>query len=184
MKTGLNSMYLKKKDDVRFILIVSFICGTIFNLFLPFARHKFEDPAVIYHTGYYHNEKDIRIYLILTFLFLFNLPYFIYGLVTVRNIDFKLYMWYIFLGKGIIDQIKGSSIFLVGLPKITYEEIPPIDDAFDSIVFDISFEKRLFQSEIRDSSTGFKDELVKKLAYQEKKKTHHSFSRLTDSQFS
>ena len=83
-----------------------------------------------------------------------------------------------------IDQIKGSSIFLVGLPKITYEEIPSIDDAFDSIVFDISFEKRLFQSEIRDSSTGFKDELVKKFAYQEKKKKHQRFSRLKDSQFS
>ena len=92
MKTGLNSMYLKKKDDVRFILIVSFICVTIFTLFNPLARYKFEDPAVIYHTGYYHKEPNMKIYLILIFLFLFNLPYFIYGLVTVRNIDVKLYM--------------------------------------------------------------------------------------------
>ena len=54
-------------------------------------------------------------------------------------------MCYIFLDNGMIEKIQSSSIFLIGKPKITYEQIPLLSDSRKSLAFDISFHKRIYE---------------------------------------
>ena len=56
-------------------------------------------------------------------------------------------MCYIFLDNGMIEHIKGSSIFLIGKPKITYEQVPLTGESSQSLTLGISFIKRMYESE-------------------------------------
>ena len=47
-----------------------------------------------------------------------------YAYVTVKNINFKEYISYYFIGNdNMINELQGASIFLIGKPNIVYEEV-------------------------------------------------------------
>ena len=64
-----------------------------------------------------------------------------------------------------IESMKGSSIFLVGKPKITYDRVASSEASSESLEFDISFMKRMAESVHVDYSTDNELEDEKKLAY-------------------
>ena len=164
MKTNFHIMYDKKKNDIRFVLIVSVVCLALFFTLYPINKYLFTDPINIAITENYE-ENDENVILVMVFLFVYYLPYSIYALLTVKNIDFKLYMCYIFLGNQMIDKIGGSSIFLVGKPSITYEEIPGFDDSIESLQFDISFPRRMIHTDQEDFTDDENDDR-KRLSYE------------------
>ena len=51
-----------------------------------------------------------------------------------------------FLGNGMTKEIQGWSIFLIGQPKITYEQIPEIDDSTENLTIDMNNHKRMYES--------------------------------------
>ena len=99
-----------------------------------------------------------------------------YALMTVKNIDFKLYMCYIFLDNAMINQIKGVSIFLVGEPKITFKEIDHTEHSEESLNFDISFLKRMVESDHGGYNTEEENEDDHRLIYQNNEALSKSFS--------
>ena len=45
-----------------------------------------------------------------------------YAYVTVKNINFKEYISYIYIGLDMLEHLEKASIFLIGKPNIVYEE--------------------------------------------------------------
>ena len=76
-----------------------------------------------------------------------------------------------------INEIKGSSIFLIGKPKITYEKIPRDDDSAESLTFDMSFDKRMFESECADYSSANESYINARSKYKENIAKSFSFHR-------
>ena len=94
MKANLEIMYLKKKSDLRLILAVGLICTSFFCVIQYSITYVFKNklPTVVYLSGSYGGINSIEEYLIIISLFIHRCPFFLYGLLTVRDIDFKLYM--------------------------------------------------------------------------------------------
>ena len=134
------------------------------------------DPAQIAYKETYQKKHDIRMYYSIVLAFLSNLPMNFYALMTVKNIDFKLYMCYIFLDNAMIDQIKGTSIFLVGEPKITFKEIPHQENSEESLNFDISFLTRMVESDHGGYNTDEENEGNHRLIYRNNQTFSRSFS--------
>ena len=76
----------------------------------------------IAYLGNYDSLSQGQFYITMIFTLVSNFPLNFYAIMTIKNIDFKLYMCYIFLGNQMIENLKGSSIFLIGSPKIIYEK--------------------------------------------------------------
>ena len=167
LRTNLNVMYEKKKQDLRLILIIGLISTSVFVVFQSIIDLEFREQT-LYYVNYTKDYKKMNIVTFYALLFLYTvykLPYYLYAIVTIRNIDFKLYLCYIYLSHNMIESIKGSSIFLVGKPRITYDRVSISDQSSGSLEFDISFMKRMAESVHVDYSTDNELENEKKLAY-------------------
>ena len=103
----------------------------------------------------YDSLSRSEFYMIMIFTLISNFPLNFYAIMTIKNIDFKLYMCYIFLGNQMVDDLQGSSIFLFGCPNIIYE-----DNSLDINSDDLSaslnpkFNRNLSQS-LQNGSFGY-----------------------------
>ena len=180
MKAGLHKFYITKRESIYSLLKISLIWMSSFlvmHLIGSFAIGNFNDVA------YLDSQKDsnsAEVYASMLLIFCSNIPLNFYAIMTVKNIDFKLYICYIFLGNEMIDSLKGWSIFLVGRPKIVYEE-NVLDEDSDSSSSDLSpsFRKMLTESygdANIDYDSGFDTLYVsKKLIRNTEKVTSKSF---------
>ena len=100
MKAGLHKFYITKRESIYSLLKISLIWMSSFlimHLIGSFAIGNFNDVA------YLDSQKDsnsAEVYASMLLIFCSNIPLNFYAIMTVKNIDFKLYICYIFLIKS------------------------------------------------------------------------------------
>ena len=122
MKTELQKFYIAKKKNLIALLVISMTWLTLFLIFFLIGRYITEYLPILAYIGNYRNLNRGRVYTAMVFTLISNLPLNFYAIQMIKNIDFKLYLCYVFLDNQMIDCLKGCSIFLTGTPNIIYQD--------------------------------------------------------------